>query len=52
MITPLEEKLSRVVSFIKSHRDEKMIIFLMTSACVEFYGSALQNIFGEEDIYI
>jgi ATP-dependent RNA helicase DDX55/SPB4 len=52
MITPLEEKLSRVVSFIKSHRDEKMIIFLMTCACVEFYGSALQKILGEEDIYI
>jgi ATP-dependent RNA helicase DDX55/SPB4 len=52
MITPLEEKLSRVVSFIKSHRNEKMIIFLMTCACVEFYGSALQKILGEEDIYI
>ena len=52
MITPLEEKLSRVVSFIKSHRNEKMIIFLMTCACVEFYGNALQKILGEEDIYI
>jgi ATP-dependent RNA helicase DDX55/SPB4 len=52
MVTNLEEKLSRVVSFLKFHRIEKMIIFLMTCACVKFYGSALQKILGEEDIYI
>jgi ATP-dependent RNA helicase DDX55/SPB4 len=44
LVTPVEEKLSRLVSFLSSHRDEKIIVFFLTCACVEFYGAALQKV--------
>ena len=44
LVTPLEEKLSRLVSFLSSHRDDKIIVFFLTCACVEFYGAALEKI--------
>jgi ATP-dependent RNA helicase DDX55/SPB4 len=44
LVTPLEEKLSRLVSFLASHQDDKIIVFFLTCACVEFYGAALQKI--------
>lgn len=44
VVTPLDEKLSRLVSFLSSHADEKIICFFMTCACVEFYGTALQKL--------
>ena len=52
MVTKLEEKMSRVVQFIKSHRKEKMIVFFLTCACVEFYGGALQEALTDEGVYI
>ena len=44
LVTRLEEKMSRLVGFMESHRTEKMIVFFLTCACVEFFGSALQQI--------
>ncbi|KAG7353725.1 ATP-dependent RNA helicase [Nitzschia inconspicua] len=44
MVTKLEEKISRLVAFLQSHRHEKTIVFFLTCACVDFYGSALQQL--------
>jgi ATP-dependent RNA helicase DDX55/SPB4 len=44
MITPLEEKLSRLLAFLECHRQEKVIVFFLTCACVEFYGKALKQL--------
>lgn len=44
MVTPLDEKLSRLVAFLKQHQDEKVIVFLLTCACVEFFGKSLQQL--------
>jgi ATP-dependent RNA helicase DDX55/SPB4 len=41
MVTKLEEKISRLVAFLQSHREGKTIVFFLTCACVDFYGSAL-----------
>ena len=43
-VSTLDEKLSRLVTFLQSHRDQKMIVFFLTCACVEFYGAALQHL--------
>jgi ATP-dependent RNA helicase DDX55/SPB4 len=47
LVTKLEEKMSRLVSFMQSHRKEKIIVFFLTCACVEFFGSALQQILND-----
>jgi ATP-dependent RNA helicase DDX55/SPB4 len=44
LVTKLEDKISRLVEFLRSHRHEKIIVFFLTCACVEFYGSALQRL--------
>lgn len=44
VVTPMDEKLSRLVAFLSSHEDEKIICFFVTCACVEFYGGALQKL--------
>ena len=44
VVTPIDEKLSRLVSFLSSHDSEKCIVFFLTCACVEFYGGALQKL--------
>uniref|UniRef100_A0A7S4ABZ6 ATP-dependent RNA helicase n=2 Tax=Pseudo-nitzschia australis TaxID=44445 RepID=A0A7S4ABZ6_9STRA len=44
LVTKLEEKISRLVAFLQSHRHEKTIVFLLTCACVDFYGSTLQRL--------
>jgi ATP-dependent RNA helicase DDX55/SPB4 len=49
MLTKLEEKMSRFVAFLQSHRDQKMIVFFLTCACVDFYGNVLQKILSSED---
>ncbi|CAB9499959.1 dependent rRNA helicase [Seminavis robusta] len=49
LVAPMEEQLSRLTAFLKSHRDEKIIVFFMTCACVEFYGAALQKLLMEEE---
>lgn len=46
MVTKLEEKMSRLVAFLQSHRRDKTIVFFLTCACVDFYGSALQQLLG------
>jgi ATP-dependent RNA helicase DDX55/SPB4 len=48
LVTNLEEKISRLVSFLKSHREEKTIVFFLTCACVDFYGNALQQLLDPE----
>lgn len=50
LVTKLEEKMSRLVAFLQSHRKEKAIVFFLTCACVDFYGNSLQQILG--DLYI
>lgn len=44
LVTKLEEKISRLVEFLKSHRHEKTIVFFLTCACVDFYGNTLQRL--------
>ena len=44
VVTPMDEKLSRLVAFLSSHEDEKIICFFLTCASVEFYGGALQKL--------
>lgn len=48
-VTKLEEKISRLVAFLQSHRHEKTIVFFLTCACVDFYGSALQQLLDKSD---
>ena len=47
LVTPLEEKLSRLVDFLRAHKDEKIIVFFLTCACVDFFGSSLQQLLKE-----
>eukprot|EP00536_Pseudo-nitzschia_multiseries_P003945 jgi/Psemu1/237110/estExt_Genewise1.C_630045 len=44
LVTKLEDKISRLVCFLQSHRHQKIIVFFLTCACVDFYGSALQRL--------
>ena len=44
ILSPLDEKLSRLVSFLTQHSNEKVIIFFITCACVEYYSTILQQI--------
>jgi len=44
MTSRLEEKLSRLVAFLQDHSDEKIIVFFLTCACVEFFGGVLQQL--------
>ena len=49
MVTAMEEKLSRLALFLQDHvaaKNEKVIVFFLTCACVEFFGLALQQILG------
>jgi ATP-dependent RNA helicase DDX55/SPB4 len=50
MVTPLDEKLSRLAAFLQDHKNEKMIVFFLTCACVEFFGSALKQILTDVNI--
>jgi ATP-dependent RNA helicase DDX55/SPB4 len=52
LVTRLEEKISRLAAFLTSHRDEKIIVFFLTCACVDFYGTTLQDILKKEKVYI
>jgi ATP-dependent RNA helicase DDX55/SPB4 len=44
VISPIEERLSRLVAFLRQHKDDKIIVFFLTCACVEFFGAALQAV--------
>ena len=48
LVTRLEDKICRLVAFLRSHRHEKMIVFFLTCACVDFYGNALQHLLDDE----
>lgn len=48
LISPLQEKLSRLVAFLESHKNETIIVFFLTCACVEFFGSSLQQILEDK----
>eukprot|EP00977_Amphora_coffeiformis_P017240 scaffold5532_cov180-Amphora_coffeaeformis.AAC.7 len=49
IVTPLEEKLSRLVAFLRQHAQEKIIVFFLTCACVDFFGTALQQVMKDDD---
>jgi ATP-dependent RNA helicase DDX55/SPB4 len=50
IVTKLDEKISRLYAFLKQHREEKVIVFFLTCCCVDFYGSAFQQLFPELSI--
>ncbi len=52
IISPLEEKLSRLVTFLKQHKDEKVIVFFLTCACVEYYGLVMKQLFHSDKFYV
>lgn len=52
VVTKLDEKLSRLAAFLQQHPDEKMIVFFLTCACVDFYGTAFQKIFPPSEANI
>ena len=52
IISPLDEQLSRLVAFIKQHPNDKIIIFFMTCANVEYFGLALTNLLPKSQFYI
>jgi ATP-dependent RNA helicase DDX55/SPB4 len=52
LISPIEEQLSRLVAFIKQRPDEKIIVFFMTCANVEYFGLALTNLLPNSKFYI
>jgi hypothetical protein len=48
LTTRIDEKLSRLLAFLHDHRSEKIIVFFLTCACVEFFGGALQRLLSED----
>lgn len=50
LVTRLEEKISRLVAFLRSHQDEKIIVFFLTCACVDFYGNTLQQLLKDQGV--
>lgn len=44
LVCPLDEKLSRLAAFLQDHSTEKIIVFCLTCACVDFYGNALKHL--------
>jgi ATP-dependent RNA helicase DDX55/SPB4 len=52
LLTRLEEKISRLVAFLKSHKDEKIIVFFLTCACVDFYGNTLQQVLKDQGVCV
>jgi ATP-dependent RNA helicase DDX55/SPB4 len=52
LVTRLEDKISRLSTFLKSHREDKIIVFFLTCACVDFYGTTLQEILKPESVHI
>jgi len=51
LVAPLDEKLSRLVSFFRTHPNEKMIVFFLSCAVVEFYGAALQQLMKKDESF-
>lgn len=48
IITPFDQKLTRLVAFLRAHKGETIIVFFLTCACVEFWGSALQILLKDD----
>jgi ATP-dependent RNA helicase DDX55/SPB4 len=44
IISSLDEKLSRLLAFLHQHSNEKIIIFFLTCACVEYYSAILKEL--------
>lgn len=44
LISPLDEKLSRLLAFLTQHSSEKVIVFFLTCACVEYYSAVLKHL--------
>jgi len=44
LLCPLDEKLSRLVTFFTQHPNDKVIVFFLTCACVEYYGAVLRHL--------
>lgn len=43
-ISPVEEKLARLIEFLQAHPSSKIILYFLTCASVEFYGKVLADI--------
>lgn len=50
IVCPLQEKISRLMTFLSEHKDEKMVVFCLTCACVDYYGSVLPKIANQSSI--
>lgn len=37
-LLPTQHKLARLVDFMLAHRDDKCIVFMLTCACVDYFG--------------
>eukprot|EP00584_Thalassiosira_punctigera_P003803 CAMPEP_0172540996 /NCGR_PEP_ID=MMETSP1067-20121228/11888_1 /TAXON_ID=265564 ORGANISM="Thalassiosira punctigera, Strain Tpunct2005C2" /NCGR_SAMPLE_ID=MMETSP1067 /ASSEMBLY_ACC=CAM_ASM_000444 /LENGTH=834 /DNA_ID=CAMNT_0013326947 /DNA_START=27 /DNA_END=2531 /DNA_ORIENTATION=- len=44
LLSPLDEKLSRLLAFLTQHSSEKVIVFFLTCACVEYYSTVLKQL--------
>ncbi|XP_051017407.1 ATP-dependent RNA helicase DDX55 isoform X2 [Acomys russatus] len=44
MICKADEKFNQLVHFLRSHQQEKHLVFFSTCACVEYYGKALESL--------
>jgi ATP-dependent RNA helicase DDX55/SPB4 len=44
LVTSLDEKLSRLAAFLEDHPKDKIIVFFLTCACVDFYASCLKQL--------
>ncbi|CAL8464167.1 g3702 [Coccomyxa elongata] len=45
-----DEKLAQLAHFLQEHRDEKVIVYFLTCACVDFYSLALPAAAGAEQL--
>jgi ATP-dependent RNA helicase DDX55/SPB4 len=51
IVTKMDEKISRLAAFVQDHgRHEKVIVFFLTCACVDYYGTLFQQLFSESKI--
>ena len=49
IVTKMDEKISRLATFLYDHatlKNEKVIVFFLTCACVDYYGTIFQQIFN------
>ncbi|XP_062514062.1 ATP-dependent RNA helicase DDX55-like [Corticium candelabrum] len=48
LVCPANQKFSNLVAFVKKHRGEKVMVFMSTCACVEYFAKALNCILKEK----